>query len=360
MDLLSELFNGSGFVFVFVALAIMVVFMGVKPVPQGEEWTVERFGRYTHTLQPGLNLIWPYVDRVGDKLNMREQVLDVPSQEIITKDNAMVTVDGVVFFQVLDAAKAAYEVTALEIAILNLTMTNIRTVMGSMDLDELLSRRDDINSRLMLVVDEATTAWGVKVTRIEIKDITPPQDLVDSMARQMKAERDKRASILEAEGQRQAAILTAEGEKRSAILTAEGDKQSVILEAEGDREAAFREAEARERLAEAEAKAAAYVSTAISEGNVQSINYFVAQKYVEALTAFATSPNQKTLILPMEATSIIGSVAGIAEIAREAFGPDGKNGGGSSPPTPPTGGSVPASNPVQSSTPVRPWGGGEP
>ena len=345
-----DMLGGTGFVILLVVLAVVILLMGVKPVSQGEEWTVERFGRYTHTLRPGLNLIWPFVDRVGDKLNMREQVLDVPSQEVITRDNAMVTVDGVVFFQILDAPKAAYEVTSLELAILNLTMTNIRTVMGSMDLDELLSRRDDINAKLMIVVDEATTPWGVKVTRIEIKDITPPQDLVDSMARQMKAERDKRASILEAEGERQSAILTAEGEKQSAILTAEGEKQAVILDAEGRREAAFRDAEARERLAQAEARAAAYVSTAITEGNVQAINYFVAQKYVEALQSFATSPNQKTLILPMESSSIIGSVAGIAELAKEAFAGPSEPGDSNSGPRPPAPGPRP-------SAPPSPWGG---
>ena len=289
-----------------VVLAVVLVFMGVRSVSQGTEWTVERFGRYTRTLSPGLNLIVPFVDRIGAKMNMMEQVLDVPQQQVITKDNAMVTVDGVVFYQVLDAAKAAYEVTGLNNAILNLTMTNIRTVMGSMDLDELLSRRDEINQRLLQVVDEATQPWGVKVTRIEIKDISPPQDLVDSMARQMKAERDKRASILEAEGARQAAILEAEGEKQAAIL-----------EAEGRREAAFRDAEARERLAEAEAAAATMMSKAIAEGNVQAVNYFVAQKYLEALKAFADSPNQKTLILPIEATGVLGSLAGIAEIARD-------------------------------------------
>ena len=345
-----DMLGGTGFVILLVVLAVVILLMGVKPVSQGEEWTVERFGRYTHTLRPGLNLIWPFVDRIGDKLNMREQVLDVPSQEVITRDNAMVTVDGVVFFQILDAPKAAYEVTSLELAILNLTMTNIRTVMGSMDLDELLSRRDDINAKLMIVVDEATTPWGVKVTRIEIKDITPPQDLVDSMARQMKAERDKRASILEAEGERQSAILTAEGEKQSAILTAEGEKRAVILDAEGRREAAFRDAEARERLAQAEARAAAYVSTAITEGNVQAINYFVAQKYVEALQSFATSPNQKTLILPMESSSIIGSVAGIAELAKEAFAGPSEPGDKNSEPRPPAPGPRP-------SAPPSPWGG---
>jgi regulator of protease activity HflC (stomatin/prohibitin superfamily) len=296
-------------VIVLLVLGLSLVFMGVRAVPQGQEHTVERFGRYTGTLRPGLNLIVPLVDRVGRRLNMMEQVLDVPSQEIITRDNAMVTVNGVVFFQVLDAAKAAYEITNLDNAILNLTMTNIRTVMGSMDLDELLSKRDEINTRLLQVVDEATSPWGVKITRIEIKDISPPQDLVDSMARQMKAERIKRAQVLQAEGERQAAVLRAEGEKQGAIL-----------EAEGRREAAFRDAEARERLAQAEANAAAMFSAALANGNVQAANYFVAQKYLEALTAFATSPNQKTLILPIEATGVLGSLAGIGEIAREAFG----------------------------------------
>jgi len=295
------------FVVALVVLAVMLVVLGVKRVPQGMEYTVERFGRYTRTLQPGLNLIVPVIDQIGHRQNMMEQVLDVPSQEVITRDNAMVTVDGVVFFQVLDAAKASYEVNDLYRAILNLTMTNIRTVMGSMDLDELLSQRDHINARLLSVVDDATTPWGVKVTRIEIKDIAPPKDLVDAMARQMKAERDKRAAILEAEGQRQAEILKAEGEKQSAILTAEGEK-----------EAAFREAEARERLAEAEARATAMVSQAIAKGDINAINYFVAQKYTEALQAIASAENQKVIMMPLEAASLIGSVAGIAEIARQA------------------------------------------
>lgn len=296
------------FAIAVLVLAIVIVVLGAKRVPQGMEYTVERFGRYTKTLHPGLNLIIPLVDIVGAKLNMMEQVLDVPSQEVITKDNAMVTVDGVVFFQVLDAAKAAYEVSQLTHAILNLTMTNVRTVMGSMDLDELLSMRDQINAKLLEVVDDATTPWGIKVTRIEIKDISPPRDLVDSMARQMKAEREKRAQILEAEGHRQAAILKAEGEKQAAIL-----------EAEGEREAAFREAEARERLAEAEAKATLMVSQAIAKGDVNAINYFVAQRYTEALKEIASAPNQKIIMMPLEASSLIGSVAGIAEIAQEAL-----------------------------------------
>jgi regulator of protease activity HflC (stomatin/prohibitin superfamily) len=271
-------------------------------------------------LTPGLHLIVPLADRIGAKVNMMEMVLEVPSQDVITKDNAAVTVDGIVFFQVLDAAKSAYEVANLKIAILNLTMTNIRTVMGSMDLDELLSHREIINARLLTVVDEATSPWGTKVTRIEIKDIKPPKDLVDSMGRQMKAERDKRALILEAEGSRQAAILSAEGERQAAILSAEGLKQSMILEAEARKEAAQRDAEARERLAEAEAKATAMVSKAINEGSGMAVNYFVAQKYVEALKEVATSPNQKLLMMPMDTSSIVGTVAGIAEIAKEVLG----------------------------------------
>ena len=297
------------FVILLLILAVVLVFMGVKSVPQGMEFTVERFGRYTKTLRPGLNLIAPIIDRIGRKLNMMEQVLDVPSQEVITRDNAMVTVDGVVFFQVLDAAKAAYEVSQLQLAILNLTMTNIRTVMGSMDLDELLSQRDKINAQLLHVVDDATTPWGVKVTRIEIKDITPPRDLVDSMARQMKAEREKRANILEAEGFRQ-----------SAILKAEGEKQGTILEAEGRREAAFRDAEAREREAEAEARATQMVSESIAKGDVNALNYFVALKYTEALQAVASAPNQKLVLMPLEASNVIGAVGGIAELFRDALG----------------------------------------
>jgi regulator of protease activity HflC (stomatin/prohibitin superfamily) len=292
-----------------VILAVILVALAVRQVPQGSEYTVERVGRYTRTLAPGLHVIVPFIDRVGSKLNMMEQVLDVPSQEVITRDNAMVTVDGVVFFQILDAPKAAYEVSGLQYAILNLTMTNIRTVMGSMDLDELLSQRDKINAQLLHVVDDATTPWGVKVTRIEIKDISPPQTLVESMARQMKAERDKRASILEAEGKRQA-----------AILEAEGAKQAAILEAEGEREAAFRQAEARERLAEAEAKATLMVSQAIAKGDINAVNYFVAQRYTEALQTIGSAPNQKVILLPLEASNLIGSLAGIAEITREGLG----------------------------------------
>ena len=304
-------FDISGFsIFVIVVLvfAIILIFMGIKSVPQGMEYTVERFGRYTKTLSPGLNLIVPVIDKVGAEMNMMETVMDVPSQEVITKDNAVVQVDGVVFFQVLDAANAAYQVRNLERAILNLTMTNVRTVMGSMDLDELLSKRDKINAELLTVVDDATEPWGVKVTRIEIKDITPPADLVDSMARQMKAEREKRATILEAEGERQ-----------GQILKAEGAKQAAVLEAEGRREAAFKDAEAREREAEAEAKATTMVSASIASGDVNAINYFVAQKYVDALGQFANSPNQKTFFLPVDAAGVIGAIGGIAEIAKDSL-----------------------------------------
>ncbi|WP_243041830.1 SPFH domain-containing protein [Dyella sedimenti] len=304
---------------VVVAVAVIVLIKLVRMVPQGYEWTVERFGRYTRTLTPGLHFLVPFIYGIGRKMNMMEQVLDVPSQDVITKDNAVVRVDGVVFYQVLDAAKAAYEVANLEQAALALIMTNIRTVLGSMDLDESLSQRDAINAKLLKVVDEATHPWGVKVNRIEIKDIAPPRDLVDSMARQMKAEREKRANILEAEGFRQAAILKAEGEK-----------QSVILAAEGEKEAAFRAAEARERSAEAEAKATAMVSEAIANGNVNALNYFVANKYVEALKEMANSPNQKMLLLPMEATGILGSLAGIAELAKESLGQQQQGPGGGS------------------------------
>jgi regulator of protease activity HflC (stomatin/prohibitin superfamily) len=328
----------SAFVIAVVVFALIVVALGVKTVPQGQEFTIERFGRYTRTLPPGLHLIIPVIDRVGARQNMMETVMDVPSQEIITKDNAMVTVDGVVFYQVLNAAKASYEITNLQTAVLNLTMTNIRTVMGSMDLDELLSQRDKINTQLLHVVDEATSPWGLKITRIEIRDIQPPRDLVDSMARQMKAERDRRASILEAEGQRSAAILRAEGEKQAAIL-----------QAEGRREAAFRDAEAREREAEAEAQATRMVSEAIGGGNVQALNYFVAQSYVEALTRIASAPNQKVLFMPLEASSLIGSIGGIAELAKEALRP-----GPAAPAAPPT---VPRpSAPPQPPPPSGPWG----
>jgi regulator of protease activity HflC (stomatin/prohibitin superfamily) len=294
---------------IILLAGVIVLIKTVRMVPQGYEWTVERFGKYTHTMSPGLHFLMPVIQGVGRKVNMMEQVLDVPSQDVITRDNAVVKVDGVIFFQVLDAAKAAYEVSNLEQATIALVMTNIRTSIGSMDLDESLSKRDEINAKLLSVVDVATHPWGIKVNRIELKDIQPPRDLIDSMARQMKAEREKRANILEAEGHR-----------ASEILRAEGEKQGAILEAEGKREAAFRDAEARERLAEAEANATRMVSEAISQGNVQAINYFVAQKYIEAFKALAEAPNQKFVLMPMEATGILGALGGIAELARESLG----------------------------------------
>ena len=293
---------------VLVVLVVLTVYKSVVTIRQGYEYTIERFGRFTKTIRPGIHFLIPYIDKIGARVNMMERVLEVPSQEVITRDNAVVKVDGVVFFQVLDAAKASYEVNLLENAVLNLTMTNIRTVLGSMDLDESLSKRDAINAALLNVVDTATTPWGIKVTRIEIKDISPPQDLVDSMARQMKAERDKRAEILVAEGARQ-----------SEILRAEGAKQAIILEAEAEKEAAFRNAEAREREAQAEAAATRMVSEAIAAGDVKAINYFVAQKYVAALRDVAAADNQKVMFLPLEATSLLGALGGIGEIAKEAF-----------------------------------------
>ena len=286
-----------------IALVVIYLIRSVRIVPQGYEHTVERFGRYTQTLRPGLNLIIPFIDAVGSKINMMESVLQVPSQDIITKDNAVVNVDGVIFYQILDAAKAAYEVTNLQVAILNLTMTNIRTVMGSMDLDELLSCREKINARLLAVIDGATSPWGTKVTRIEIKDIKPPRDLVDSMGRQMKAEREKRASILEAEGLRQ-----------SEILKAEGEKQAMVLQAEGKLEAARREAEGRERLAEAEANATRAMSNAVKTSGAIPLQYFIAERYVQAFKELACSENQKVIMLPFEATNMLGSIQGIREL----------------------------------------------
>ena len=304
---------------VFLAVVVFFVLLtSVVIVRQGYEYTVESFGRFTRTLSPGLHIIIPIVERVGAKINRMEQVLDVPSQDVITKDNATVRVDGVLFFQIQQAANAAYQVKDLNVAILNLIMTNIRTVIGSMEIDELLSQRDAINHKLLAVVDEATIPWGVKVTRVEIKDITPPADLINSMARQMKAERDKRASVLEAEGIRQSEILKAEGEKQAVILAAEADKQSAILAA-GAKEAAFREAEARERLALAEANAAKMVSDAIAGGSPQSLNYFLGQKYIDALQGIVTSPNQKLLMMPMDTANVMSSIAGIAEIAKEVL-----------------------------------------
>ncbi len=296
---------------IIVIVAILIVFKGIVIVQQGYEYTIERLGRFTRTFGPGFHILIPFIDAIGAKVNMMERVLDVPSQEVITKDNAVVRVDGVLFFQVIDAAKASYEVNALEHASINLTMTNIRTVLGSMDLDESLSKRDSINASLLHVVDAATTPWGIKVTRIEIKDISPPQDLVDSMARQMKAERDKRAAILDAEGSRQADILKAEGQKRALILDAEGEK-----------EAAFRQAEARERLAQAEAEATRMVSEAIAAGDMQAVNYFVATKYVEALQTIGAAENQKVLFLPMELSSLVSSIGGISELVKNSLTSD--------------------------------------
>ena len=308
------------FAIAFLLLAIIFVIGSIVVVRQGYEYTLERFGRFTGSLRPGFSLIIPFVDRIGRKINMMEQVLDIPGQEIITKDNAIVAVDGVVFYQVLDAAKAAYEVSDLYSAIVNLTTTNLRTVMGSMDLDETLSKRDAINARLLIVVDEATHPWGIKITRVELKDIRPPADIVNAMGRQMKAEREKRANILEAEGLR-----------ASEILRAEGAKQAQILEAEGRREAAFRDAEARERSAEAEAKATEMVSAAVAGGDPQALNYFVAQKYIEAMQAFATSPNSKTVFMPFEASALVGSLGGIGDLVR-AVRPTGE--GAPTPPVP--------------------------
>ncbi|TYO91201.1 SPFH domain-containing protein [Oceanicella actignis] len=291
----------------FLVFALVLVFLSVKAVPQGEEWTVERFGRYTRTLRPGLNFLIPLIERVGARINMMETVLDIDSQEVITRDNARIQADAIAFYQVVDAAAAAYEVRDLERALNNLTMTNIRTVIGAMDLDEVLSNRDAINSRLLTVIDAASNPWGVKVTRVEIKDLTPPEDITAAMAKQMKAEREKRAEVLQAEG-----------EKQAAILKAEGFKEAQIREAEGRRAAAFLDAEARERQARAEAEATRMVSEAIAAGDVQAVNYFVAQKYVEALRDVAAAPNAKTVMIPLEASGVIGSVAGVAELARAA------------------------------------------
>lgn len=323
-----------------VLLVILILFAGIKTVPQGYLYTVERFGRYTRTLEPGLNILTPFIERIGVRMNVMEQVLDIPTQEVITKDNASVSADAVAFYQVLNPAQAAYQISNLQNAIQNLTMTNIRSVMGSMDLDELLSNREVINERLLRVVDEAVGPWGIKVTRVEIKDIQPPADLVESMGRQMKAEREKRAQILEAEGARSA-----------QILRAEGAKQAAVLKAEGEREAAFREAEARERLAEAEAKATQSVSQAIAAGDVQAINYFVAQKYTEALAEIGKAPNSKIVLMPMEASSLIGSLGGIGAIAKEVFG-DGPAPGATprvpAPPRTPTG-------PKLTTSPINPF-----
>ncbi len=321
------------FLLFLLVLVVVVLFSTIRVVKQGFVYTIERFGRFTKAAEPGLHVLVPFIERIGHKVNVMEQVLDIPGQEIITKDNAMVGVDAVVFFQVLDAGKAAYEVANLYAAIMALTTTNLRTVMGSMDLDETLSKRDEINARLLVVVDHATAPWGVKITRVEIKDIRPPIDISEAMARQMKAERLKRAEILEAEGDR-----------ASKILRAEGEKQSAILEAEGNREAAFRDAEAREREAEAEARATQFVSDAIAASGNQAINYFVAQEYTKAVAKFADSPNAKTILFPVEATQLIGSLGGIGELVKDAIGGDapgapgtgGATAGGANPSVPPT------------------------
>jgi regulator of protease activity HflC (stomatin/prohibitin superfamily) len=304
-----------------IVLSIFLLFSTVKIVPQGFQFTVERFGRYTNTLKPGLAFLLPFVDRVGRRMNMMEQVLDVPAQDVITRDNAMVQTDAVAFIQIMDAAAAAYEVANLPSAISNLAMTNIRTVIGGLNLDEVLSNRDDINERLLRVIDAATQPWGVKVTRVEIKDLSPPADITEAMARQMKAERLKRAEI-----------LTAEGDKQSAILRAEGEKQAAILEAEGRREAAFRDAEARERAAEAEAKATEMVSEAIAKGDVNAINYFIAQNYVKAFEKLALSPQQKTVIVPAEMSALVGTIAGVGALARDALARSEERAGGGSVP----------------------------
>ena len=303
------------FVFALFALAFFMVTASIKFVPQGQEWTIERFGRYTRTLSPGLGVLVPIADRIGRRLSVQETVLEVPSQDVITKDNASVTADAIAFYQIIDAAKAAYEVKNLQQGIANLALTNMRAVIGSMELDEVLAKRDEINAKLLRVVDAATNPWGVKVTRIEIRDLQPPKDITDSMARQMKAERERRAEV-----------LTADGEKQGAILRAEGAKQSAILQAEGRKEAAFRDAEARERLAQAEATATKSVSDAIRAGDVNALNYFVAQRYIEAFKALAEGPNQKFVLLPMEATGVLSSLGGIAELAKDALG--GRSPGG--------------------------------
>ncbi len=338
--------GGTIFAMFFLMVALILVVMGVKSVPQGRHYTVERFGRYQRTLTPGLNIIMPFFDLVSNKVDMREQVLDVPTQEVITEDNAIVEVDGVVFYQVVDAKDATYEINDLRQAVLDLITTNIRAAMGSMKLDDLLSKREEIGAALLHDVDDSTERWGVKVFRVKIKDINPPKDLVDAMARQLKADRDKRAAILTAEGERQAAINRAEGEKRSVILRAEGEKEAMILRAQAEHEAAvmeadyrkiaaIREAEGQERLAEAQARATAMLSRAINEGNIQAVNYYVAEKYVAALQTLASSGNEKLVFMPLESASVIGALGGIGEIARDALGKNSRDNDGRGEDNPP-------------------------
>jgi regulator of protease activity HflC (stomatin/prohibitin superfamily) len=298
----------SGFFILLAVVLVVVVVMiakGVRTVPQGYEWTVERFGRYRVTLSPGLRLVNPFTDKIGRKINVQETVLEIPAQNVITKDNASVIVDGIVFYQVIDASRAAYEVQNLQSAVSNLTMTNIRTAIGALDLDETLSKRDEINERLLRVLDAATEPWGTKITRVELKDVRPPEDVQLSMAKQLTADRERRAAILRAEGIKQAAILEAEGRKQSTILAAEGHLAATQMDAE-----------ARERLAEAEAKATAAVSKAVSEGNVQALNYFIAQKYVEAIAQIGQAPNSRLVLMPMEFSSLVSTIGGIGELTR--------------------------------------------
>src|SRR3954447_10119589 len=303
----------NGVLVALVVLAIVVLAViarTLRTVPQGYQWTVERFGRYRVTLLPGLRLVNPFIDRIGRKINVQETVLEIPAQNVITKDNASVIVDGIVFYQVIDAARASYEVQDLESAVTNITMTNIRTAIGALDLDETLSKRDEINERLLRVLDAATEPWGTKITRVELKDVRPPEDVQVSMAKQLAADRERRAAILRAEGLKQAAILEAQGAKEAQILAAEGKL-----------EAARREAEARERLAEAEARATEVVSKAVAEGDVQALNYFVAQKYVEAMYQIGASPNSRLVLMPMETSGLVGTIAGIAELAKATARP---------------------------------------
>ena len=300
---------GSLIFLLVVVLVVLFIARAVRTVPQGYQWTVERFGRYRVTLSPGLRVINPFIDRIGHRVNVQETVLEIPAQNVITKDNASVVVDGIVFYQVIEASRAAYEVQNLKAAVTNLTMTNIRTAIGALDLDETLSKRDEINDRLLHVLDAATEPWGTKITRVELKDVRPPEDVQGSMAKQLTADRERRA-----------AVLKAEGIKQAAILEAEGAKQAQILAAEGRLAAAQKDAEARERLAQAEAVAASSVSGAITEGSVQALNYFVAQKYVDAIAHIGQSSNARLVLMPMEFSGLVGAISGIAELTRSETG----------------------------------------